>query len=291
MKTGQIGFQISPYGRASSTLDTLVEEGWLERKAITSFPFGPMVGRRLRLPHLLLAYSPDMDAKFVKLFRRHSADDTRLLVVDEEQSIDTLLTRLFELQIRSPQRLYVMEGHSEGGSHQLGRLLRRFASALASKEESNRILDARIEGGVLRLISPQFQRLEVPVAEIPQLKQAKPRQIEDFEVDEDGSFIFWPELDLHLGWSQLQQLIDPDAARKALQKSKQFNVRYGKAVQKLRVAAGLAPSDIVGLSGKQLSRIEKGACRLTSNAIDILANAHGLGANDYLQDLANELCA
>jgi hypothetical protein len=57
-------------------------------------------------------------------------------------------------------------------------------------------------------------------------------------------------------------------------------------VQSVRERAGLKTSDIPGLSEKQLRRIEKGACRLTSNASEVLATAHDLSPNEYMKVLA-----
>jgi ribosome-binding protein aMBF1 (putative translation factor) len=87
----------------------------------------------------------------------------------------------------------------------------------------------------------------------------------------------------------LQQLVNPAAALKASQKSQVFNKRYGKAVQKVRETAGLRPSDISGISEKQLRRIENGDCRLTSNAIEALSQAHMLGPIEYMKKLAEAL--
>ena len=87
----------------------------------------------------------------------------------------------------------------------------------------------------------------------------------------------------------MQQLADPEAALKASQKSEQFNKRYGRAVQKLREEAGLKRSDIAGISEKQLGRIEKGECRLTSNAIEALSRKHKLEPNEYMQKLAEAM--
>ena len=78
-------------------------------------------------------------------------------------------------------------------------------------------------------------------------------------------------------------------ALKARQKSHEFNKRYGKAVQTVREKAGLKRGDINGISEKQVARIEKGECRATSNAIDALAKAHQLEANDYMRKLAGAL--
>jgi hypothetical protein len=168
-------------------------------------------------------------------------------------------------------------------------LLNRLSAAISAGDREEHILNARIEDGIRHVVSPEFTRLDVPIAEIPQLREADHAKAANFEIDEDGAFIHWPDLDLHLGWSQLLQIVDPEAARKALQKSQQFNVRYGKAVQKVREAAGLKPADIAGLSENQLGRIEKGECRLTTNAIETLSKAHRLEPNEYLRRLADAL--
>ena len=153
----------------------------------------------------------------------------------------------------------------------------------------SRILDSRLENGALHVISAKFERLDVPIEEIPAFKKEDPAKIEEFEIDEEGAFIYWPKLGVHLGWRQLQQLVNPEAALKASQKSERFNKRYGKAVQILREKAGLKRSEIPGISQKQLWRIESGQCRLTSNAIETLAKAHKLSPNHYMRALAEAM--
>jgi len=204
------------------------------------------------------------------------------------QAIDTLFTRLLKLQIRSPQRLYLADCVGNGTTHCMA-LLQRLTSALSAKDDLDRILDARIESGVLRLVSPEFKRLDVPVAQIPALAAAEAAALGEFEIDEDGSFVYWPKLDVHLGWDQLEQIANPDAVRKARQKHREFNIRYGKAVQRVRERSGLRLNGVPGLSKKQLGRIEKGQCRLTANAIEALSKAHKVKPNEYLQRLADTL--
>lgn len=289
MKRESMKIQISPYGRASTTLETLVSQGYLERRSVAPLPRRPLGTGREGLLHLWVAFSPEVDKNFVKLFRQHSTPETRLLIMNERPSSDTIFTRLLDLQIRSPKRFYVADCFGSGKNNCMGVLLQRLASALKSGDNADRIFDARIEDGVLHAVSPEFKRLDVPIAEIPALAGKDPATLAEFEIDEDGSFIYWPSLDVHLGWAQLRQIADPQAARTALQKSQQFNVRYGKAVHKVREEAGLKPAAIAGLSEKQLGRIEKGDCRLTSNAIVTLSHAHKFEPNEYLKKLAEAL--
>jgi hypothetical protein len=76
--------------------------------------------------------------------------------------------------------------------------------------------------------------MEVPISKIDELLKADNKTVEHFEVDDGGAYIYWPDLDLHLGWEQLFQIVDPEAARKAQQKIHQFNERYGAAIRRVR---------------------------------------------------------
>ncbi len=293
MKARSRNFRIITYGQAFSELGS-TGLGEAVRGINVSRTWNQSPARLRDTGEYLLVSSGEMNEAFTKAFRERATHATRLLVLlDKSISADQLISRIVDLQIRTAQRFYVMDpaagmekSHCVALVHSL---LKRLISAITADDKEERVLDARLEDGVLHVVSPDFSRLDVPIAKIAQLRTAEPSQTRNFEIDEDGAFVYWPDIDLHLGWSQLQQVVEPDAARKALQKSQQFNIRYGKAVQKVREAAGLKPTDVAGLSEKQLRRIEKGECRLTSNGIEALSKAHGLKANEYLQRLAEAL--
>ena len=102
------------------------------------------------------------------------------------------------------------------------------------------------------------------------------RAAASFEIDPDGSFLYWPELDVHLGWDQLLQAVEPAELHRAQQRSAGFNKQYGAAIRRVREAAGILQSRVEGLTDRQLRRIEQGECRTTTAAILALAKAHGL---------------
>jgi hypothetical protein len=201
---------------------------------------------------------------------------------------------MVDLQIRSTHRFYVADPPFSPSSDKkwedfIRSFVGRLTAAGESEENHGRILDARVEGVTLHVVSTDFRRLEIPIATIPALAKSNEGSAERFEIDEDGSFLYWHVLDLHLGWEQLQQAIDPAAAHRAQQKSHEFNVRYGAAIRVVRERKGLSLSAIPGLSDKQLRRIERGECRLTSRAATSLAQAHRRTPNEYLAAVAEAL--
>lgn len=289
MKTHSKGIYVIPYGMPEGRLEAFKLPGLRIRKTWTATERHLQPGDL----HLLVTFAHLLDDRFAQIFQKKATSRTRLLVLNDRLGSDRLLSRLVELQIRSPNRFYVAEAKS-GAAHtnwdeRLQALLGRLTAGVETGDRQHRIFDARVEGEILHVISPDFTRMEIPLAEIPAMGGADQTAVENFEIDEDGSYLYWPDLDLYLGWEQLQQVIDPAAVQRARQKSRDFNTRYGAAVRKVREEKGLAVTGVPGLSDKQLRRIESGACRLTSAAAGKLASAHGLDANEYLQTLATAL--
>lgn len=151
------------------------------------------------------------------------------------------------------------------------------------------IVDAwweRVDGGEFVAISPQLERVSVNRASICQA--LKSQDVDSFEIDCDGSFVFWPKIDGHLGWNQLKMLADPMAAAKSKAKNADFCRRYGQAMKQLRQRAGLSQADVHGITDRQLRRYESGLGFPTRKSLALIASAHGLSLNDYLAALAKQ---
>ena len=151
-----------------------------------------------------------------------------------------------------------------------------------------RILDAWLQNDSLVVLSHDFRRLAVPLSELNQ-RVGNARKVRAFEIDGDGSFLYWPAADAHLGWEQLERLVNPEAALKAQQALREFNVRYGAAIRALRTDAGLRQGDIQGLTERQVRRIEGGETKLSSPALRCFARSHGMSPRDYLAAVARRL--
>jgi hypothetical protein len=290
MKPASKTVRVIPYGRLADRMQSFMAGHVAHGLRVTKRWNRVLLAHELS--HLLIAFSDEVDEGFVETFREKAAPHTKLLLLNDSRFTDRVLSSMVDLQIRSSERFYLVESKfAQSDESKWEELLRSFLGRLSAALESDnrRIFDARIEDGVLRVVAPDFKRMEIPIAKVEELSKADRKTVEHFEIDDDGAYIYWPDLDLHLGWEQLFQIVDPEAARKAKQKSHQFNERYGAAIRKLREEKGLAVTEISGLSYKQLRRIERGECRLTSNAAKELAKAHGMTPNEYLHNLAAAL--
>lgn len=211
----------------------------------------------------------------------------KYFVVDPHPTYEVIAPRIAKLRVGDEQRLHMATAKSSG---QLRELLRRFVHGLSTLSPAETIFDAWWDEEMFVVMSPEFERLRIPLEFLPKKIQASSKAARSkFEVDEFGDFVYWPRLDVHMGWAQFEQAVDSQAKLRAEQKSARFNKRYGKAIRQLRDQHKLRQSDIQGLDARTIGRIERGVTRATANAIAKLAKAHGLGANEYMSNLAEAL--
>ena len=191
-------------------------------------------------------------------------------------------------KIRSEKRLHVVKVEDMEGP-QVSQLLGRVCVALVGDEGRGGIIDAYLAGDRLYVWGPKHRLLHVPLGSVPALKGRPQAAVRNFLIDPDGSFLYWPDLDVHLGWDQFLQAVDPAELTRARQRSAGFNERYGAAIRGAREGAGILQSKVEGLTERQLRRIERGESRTTSAAIAALAKAHGLDVAAYMERLAQAM--
>jgi hypothetical protein len=209
------------------------------------------------------------------------------LIFQGDLQLKAVADRITWLRVGSENRICLVDKEKE---EEL--FLERYLSALDSGDCEGRIIDAWWEADALVVVSPRakgFAKLRVPLDKLPVLQGHNKKALERFEVDEDGAFVYWPSLDIHLSWEQFEQAVDKKAFMKARQQSGAFNQAYGLAIRKLREKSNLRQSDIEDLTPRQVGRIERGECRATHNALSKLANAHKMSISDYMNELANLL--
>ncbi len=191
-------------------------------------------------------------------------------------------------KIRAESRLHIVRVE-DLEAPQVSELLGRVCSAFGPEGNRGSIIDAYVTEDTVFVRGPKHRMLHVPLSSIPALNGQPRESLRRFRVDPDGSFVFWPDLDVHLGWNQFLQAADPAEFRKALQRSANFNRRYGAAIREIREAAGISQSKVAGLTDRHLRRIEHGDCRATASALESLAKAHSLDTNAYMDKLATAM--
>ena len=139
----------------------------------------------------------------------------------------------------------------------------RVLIALKSDEPWETLLDAYVLDGCLITVCGDLSIREFPQKRLPAVRHLSLSAFSTFDLDPSGSFLYWPEIDAHLGPSQMLQAADPmyladvEIQRYGMEK-------ISTALLQMREERGLTQSDIEGLSERQV-RGAAGERRVTAH--------------------------
>lgn len=162
---------------------------------------------------------------------------------------------------------------------------RRVLNAWRLGAQDHLIAQAQVIRSALLVQTCALDRLEIPLDAIPALARLSEEQRAEFKVADDGSYLHWPEPDVHLDLEALRLAGDPEAREQARRERVRRDERFAAAVATLRKRRGLRQSDIHGVSARQVRRIESGSSPRTAT-LNQLAAAHGVDLDSYLAEIA-----
>ncbi|HZY60600.1 MAG TPA: DUF2442 domain-containing protein, partial [Candidatus Binataceae bacterium] len=93
--------------------------------------------------------------------------------------------------------------------HSDSRIPRRVLAAWQHNAPAELIANATVADDRLIVISCEPKMYEVGFDQMPALKKIPAPQRRDFEIAEDGSFIWWPSRDIHLDLDAIKSVVDP----------------------------------------------------------------------------------
>lgn len=163
---------------------------------------------------------------------------------------------------------------------------KRVLTAWKHRAEKELIANATVVDDRLFVISCEPETYELAFDSLPSLRKLRPHQRSNFAVSQDGSYIHWPDPDIHLDIDAIRSVLDPNWRDESAAKKVAHDAFYGQSIAELRRQKGLRQSDIPGLSDRQVRRIEGGE-GLTSAALRFLAAAHDMDLDRYLAAVAN----
>ncbi len=212
----------------------------------------------------------------------HDANDThrlRALLIREENN-PNWITRMLEIaQIRTLRNMLVFSDWA---------VPKRVLTAWRWGNQDVLIADAAVFGDTLYVQDCSLNTLKIPFSEMSMLRRIPVENRHNFTIDSDGSCLAWDASDVHLGLESFRIAIDPKEAAKAEAFKLACDARYGAAIASFRNKSGLKQSDIAGISDRHLRRVENGE-HASIKIIELLATAHGLSVNDYMNKVAEEI--
>jgi hypothetical protein len=171
--------------------------------------------------------------------------------------------------------------------HEGSELPRRVFQAWRREAQDALIADALALPDRLLAVSCSLEPLEVRFDELAALRSLPHRSRDRFIIAQDGSYIHWPDEDIHLDLEALRFAVDPGARQSVLLERLRRTRRLGRAIRALRQKHGLRQSDVPGVSPRQIRRIEAGQFFPRTATLRLLATAHGTDLHHYLNQVAS----
>jgi hypothetical protein len=166
---------------------------------------------------------------------------------------------------------------------------KRVINAWTMGAQEQLIGDATVIGDRLLVLSCAMEKLEVPFESLPALKRISLKDRSSFTIDDDGSCLYWENADIHLDLEAFRCATDPSWKQKFEALKSERNQVFGKAIATLRKQYKLRQSDIIGLSDRQVRRIEQGEGSTKVDTLRLFAKAHGMELDAYLDAVASAI--
>jgi len=165
-------------------------------------------------------------------------------------------------------------------------LPKRVINAWGMSAQDQLIADATVVGDRLFVLSCAMEKFEIPFSSLSALRQIPLENWRKFIVADDGSYLYWQAEDIHIDLDFLRCATDTDLEQKFKALKLIHNQLLGDAIARIRKLHKLRQADILGLSERQVSRIEQGEAIPKFTTLKLFAKAHGMEINDYLDAVA-----
>ena len=167
-------------------------------------------------------------------------------------------------------------------------VVKRLVIALTRPAPWEGILDAYVLDDSLVVVLGDMSVREFPIRRLPHVGGLEPTEFDRFEIDSAGSFLVWPDHDVHMGPSQMLQGVDPVYLAEV--KIRRYEMaRVSLALRDMRTDWQLKQTEIPGLSERHVRRLEKERARLTVKAATRFAGAFGLTVSEFLDELSGRI--
>lgn len=227
---------------------------------------------------ILFAFASEksFDKAFLELVRKHNEKLKLLLLHYQAKDFDVYLHKLIDNVSKEIIRKTIAFDDFK--------VLRRITNAWKSNSQELLISNAVPTEQKLVVSDCASNRYEIAYEQLPEIASVADKK--KFEIDEDGSFLYWEEVDFYLNLEDIRCRIDPKFKAAIIRKQVPKNKLYGKAVRIFRERSNLKQADISGISERTIRRIENGQFVPTLDTLKQLSISHNLDLTEYIGSVA-----
>ncbi|MEL6928528.1 MAG: helix-turn-helix transcriptional regulator [Cyanobacteria bacterium J06600_6] len=166
---------------------------------------------------------------------------------------------------------------------------KRVKSAWEWQAEDELIAIASVTVDSLIVMGCDLTTWEISFKSLPRLAQVPELEKPNFEIDADGSYLYWECADLHVDLEDLKAAVDSEFREQLLIQNLEYGKSFGKAIAVVRKAHKLTQSEIDGISDRHLRRIENEGQQPTLDTLRKLSASHRLDLESYLAKVNDAL--
>lgn len=212
------------------------------------------------------------------IHRANDAHRLRAILIREEINQNWVPRMLANAQLRTLRNLLVHSGWE---------VPQRVLTAWKFGAQEKLIADAAVFGDQLFVQDCALNTFQLSFDSSKALSKIPVAERGRFSISKEGSHISWPAVDIDLDLDSIRVILDPAEAAKAKARRMNHNQWFGAAIASYRKRNNLTQRDIIGLSDRQVRRIE-GGDHASIKSLEALASAHGLSLGEYLNEISKE---
>lgn len=168
-------------------------------------------------------------------------------------------------------------------------VLERIKQAWEWESEAELIAIAQASENMLIVMGCDLNFWQVSFEAIPGLNQLPSSEKNNFDIDQDGSYLHWQWNDIHIDLEDIKAAVDPEFKNKLYLEKLKYNQSLGEAITQVRKTHNLNQNDIPGLSARHLRRIENEGYQVTIDVLKKLAVGHNMNLEAYLSEVTRDL--
>ena len=240
--------------------------------------FGKKLPSNQSHSQVLFAFASEktFDTTFLELVKKHSLKLKLLLLYYKMNDFDNYLHKLIENVSKDTIRKTIAFDDFK--------VLKRITNAWKSESQEILISKAISSENQLSVTDCASNRFEIAFDLLPELSSVVNKR--NFEIDEAGSFLYWPDADFHLNLEDIRCRIDKKFEAAIIRKQLPKNKLYGKSIKIFREQSNLKQTDFGDISERTIRRIENGLFVPTLDTLKKLSLAHKLELNEYINSVS-----
>lgn len=147
------------------------------------------------------------------------------------------------------------------------------------------IADFKVAGEYFYLIGCNLQEIRGSLREFKVFRDANEEDLSNFVLDEHGSFIHWPKLDVDLDMNSFKAKFEEGFDKKLKLKKVEKMSEFGGKLKKFRESNGLNQSSFEGINPKTIGRYEKGEYSISYKNLQKISQKFGLSVDRFIQEV------